>query len=97
MIIKINRTKFFALKPTLVGIVSGVSYYEDPIHGDEATLIAVTAESIEHTAHYEMQDIHDELEDELYEAAARDSRARINVWLDARAAESAAIKASIKF
>jgi hypothetical protein len=83
MVIKINRAKFFALKPTLIGVVAGVKYYEDPIHGDEATLIAVTNTTIEHTAHYEMDDIQAELDDELYEAA--------------RARQSAAIKESIKF
>ena len=79
----INRVKFFALCPSLIGTVAGVRYFEDPIHGDEETLIAVTSSTIEHTPHYELQDVIEANQDLLYEAA--------------RAAESAAIKASIKF
>lgn len=34
--------KFRARKPTLIGLVAGFKFYEDPICGDEAALIAVS-------------------------------------------------------
>jgi len=48
MIIKLDlirdlpRDKVMARKPTLVGIVLGVRFYECAIHGDDAPLIAMT-------------------------------------------------------
>ena len=37
----LNLAKVMARNPTLIGVVSGIRFYEHPIYGDEAGLIAV--------------------------------------------------------
>ena len=50
----VNREKFFAHNPTHVGTVANIRFYENPIHGDEAPLIADTGEHIGHSVFYEI-------------------------------------------
>ncbi len=46
---------FLAKSPILLGRVHGVDLYESPVHGDEAPLIAITADGrVKHTGHWEL-------------------------------------------
>jgi hypothetical protein len=51
---QINREKFFAHNPMHVGTVANVRFYENPIRGDEAPLIADIGKEIGHSVFYEV-------------------------------------------
>jgi len=58
----LNREKLLNLKPTRIGTVNGVRFYEHPIYGDEAPLVMVTKTHCGLTDFWEMSDVHNYLE-----------------------------------
>ena len=55
-----NATKFLALNPTRLAGRRGYTFYECPIHGDEARIKAITPEGkLVTTDSYELDDIND--------------------------------------
>lgn len=66
LIIKpLNKAKVMALKPTLIGKVAGVKFFEDPIRGDEVPLIADTGKSFGRTDFFELPDFTEITEQKL--------------------------------
>jgi hypothetical protein len=53
---RVNVQKFLACNPTLIGIMSGVRFYECPVNGDEGFLTAICGESGGQTHWLEMPD-----------------------------------------
>jgi len=52
--IDLPRDEVMRHNPTLIGVIMGVRFYECPIHGDEAPLIAVTDTQCGYTDYYDM-------------------------------------------
>ena len=60
-----QRRAFLAADPTRLAIVAGVHFYEDPEHGDEAPLIAITPSGrVVRTFDWEAPEAEDVLDDE---------------------------------
>ena len=53
----LNRDKLLNRRPTLVGTVNGVRFYEHPVYGDEAPLVMVTETRCGLTDFWEMSDV----------------------------------------
>ena len=55
-----KAAKFLTRNPTLIGQVAGFYFYEDPSHGDEAPLIALTPNGeIKRSPFWELPDLGD--------------------------------------
>lgn len=52
---------FLARKPTLIGIVAGVHFYEHPAYGDEAPLVAIAGGKLRRTDCWELPEVEDAL------------------------------------
>lgn len=51
----VKAISFMSKNPTFIGRVRGVDLYESPTHGDEAPLMALTADGrIKRTDHWEL-------------------------------------------
>jgi len=59
---EINKDKFLASNPTLIARSTFIDFYEDPIHGDEAGLVAVFDSQCRVTDLYDIPD-----QDEIFE------------------------------
>lgn len=55
----INADKFFAHNPTLIGVVSGIKFWEDPIHGDGRGMIAQDASGLYRTDWFDLPEPND--------------------------------------
>lgn len=65
--IRPNTQKFLDLKPTLICTINDYKFYEDPIHGDEGFLVAITPRGrVRRTCFTEVPSV-DELEYQIEE------------------------------
>lgn len=51
---RMSRKKFLSFKPTKIGTVGGISFYEHPTMGDEFPLIALVGQSAVATEWWEL-------------------------------------------
>lgn len=51
---KMNKSSVMRHRPVLIGTVKGIKFYEDPIEGDEAPLIADTGKDFGSTTFWDL-------------------------------------------